>query len=319
MNVFLSSTVFDLIDVRASVERLLRKIGATPILSDGSVSAFDASPSVNSIETCLLNVDRSDLFICVLDQRYGPSLGNAGFDDVSATHLEYRRAKSRGIPIQFYIRDRLEADYTLWKRNGLHDGLRLAWAKDQRLLEFLDEHRKLENQSDRSNWLSFFSASTDLCEIIEGRLQKEILPIQLMDALRTNAMPLFSCKLTTSELVIGNLPSIQLKLSCRNVGSSPAFSVETKWSIETAKHTQPLVAPGESVSPVVIADIAGYSDISVDLELAYETAFGIRVVESNNVGYIFQRGIQNSILAGTTLNYRRFVRSQRPSIKLEER
>jgi len=223
------------------------------------------------------------------------------------------------MPIQFFVRDRLEADYSLWKRNGLDESLRLAWAKDQRLLEFLDEHRKLENQTERSNSLSIFSASTDLCDIIERRLQEQILPIQLMDALRTNAMPLFSCKLTTNELVFGNIPSIQLKLSCRNVGSSPAFSVETKWSTETDRHTQPLVALGESVSPVVIANIAGYSDISVDLEIAYETAFGIRVVESNHVGCIFQRGIQNSMLTGTTLNHRRFVRSQRPSIKLEER
>lgn len=319
MNVFLSSTIFDLIDVRASLERLLRQIGVSPILSDSSLSAFDAKPSVNSIETCLLNVDRADEFICILDQRYGPSLASAGFEDISATHLEYRRAKSQGIPIQFFVRDRLEADYAVWRRNPSDTNLKLAWTKDKRLLQFLDEHRKLENQTEHSNWFSVFTAATDLCDIVETRLQDQILPGQLMDALQSNAMPLFSCKLSSNELVVGNIPSLQLKLECRNVGSSPAFDVETKWSTEDDGHTQPLVAPGESVCPVIIANIAGHTDISVNFELSYETAFGVRVAESHNVGCIFQRGLQLSMLSGATLKYRRFIRSQRPTITLDER
>lgn len=87
MYVFLSSTVYDLLDVRSVVERSLHNAGVTPILSDSATSAFDTTPSVNSIDTCLLNVDRSDAFICILDKRYGPSLGKVGFDNVSATHL----------------------------------------------------------------------------------------------------------------------------------------------------------------------------------------------------------------------------------------
>ena len=232
MNVFLSSTIFDLIDARASVERLIREIGATPILSDSSLSAFDTTPSVNSIETCLLNVDRSNEFVCILDQRYGASLEPAGFEDISATHLEYRRAKAKGIPIHFFVRDRLEADYTVWKRNKSDENLSLPWVRDRRLLGFLHEHRKLENQTEHSNWFSIFNSATDLCDIIDMRLRIKILPAQLMDALKNNQLPLFSCKLTTNELSIGNVPSLQLKLDCRNIGSSPAFEVKTEWSIE---------------------------------------------------------------------------------------
>lgn len=319
MNVFLSSTVFDLIDVRATIERLLRQIGAVPILSDSALSAFDTTPSVNSIETCLLNVDRADAFICVLDRRYGSSLAGAGFEDISATHLEYRRAKTNQVPIHFFVRDRLEADFTVWRRNRTDENLRLPWAQGTRILEFLDEHRTLENQTEYSNWFSVFRDATDLCDVIQLRLQEQILPAQLMDALQTNSMPLFSVKLKSNELNIGNAPSLQLRLECKNIGSSPAFDVETQWSTEDTSHTTPIVAPTESVAPAIIANIASYQDISIDLNLSYETAFGIRVVESHNVGCIFQQGIQMSTLSGTTMNSRRFVRSQRPAITLDER
>ena len=54
--------------------------------------------------------------VIVLSQRYGPSLAKAGFGDYSATHLEYLRALERRKPVYMYVRDRLEADYAIWKK-----------------------------------------------------------------------------------------------------------------------------------------------------------------------------------------------------------
>lgn len=118
MRVFISSTCFDLIDVRAELAEQLKLIGITPILSDDKLSDFKVKPDVNSIETCLINVESCEEFILILDRRYGASLKDCGFDDFSATHLEYKRALENKIPVRVYVRDRLEADYSSWKRNG---------------------------------------------------------------------------------------------------------------------------------------------------------------------------------------------------------
>src|ERR1700678_3077653 len=92
MKVFIGSTVFDLLDIRGELADFLRSIDIVPILSDDKLSDFVVQHDTNSIETCLVNVDSADEIILVLDERYGPRLGAYGFDDVSATHLEYRRA-----------------------------------------------------------------------------------------------------------------------------------------------------------------------------------------------------------------------------------
>ena len=56
MRIFVSSTVFDLLDVRAEIAELLRELGIAPVMSDDKLSDFDVKQDVNSIETCLLNV-----------------------------------------------------------------------------------------------------------------------------------------------------------------------------------------------------------------------------------------------------------------------
>ena len=77
--VFVSSTVYDLLDLRAEVERHLRDLGLVPLLSDSATSGFEVAPNSNSIESCLANVRNADHFVCILSQRYGPSLKDAGY------------------------------------------------------------------------------------------------------------------------------------------------------------------------------------------------------------------------------------------------
>ena len=93
MRIFISSTCYDLVDLRAELETFFKNAGMEPVLSDSLTSDFQVSPDANSIETCLANVRTCDQFIIILSNRYGPTLGKAGHVDVSATHLEYLEAK----------------------------------------------------------------------------------------------------------------------------------------------------------------------------------------------------------------------------------
>ncbi len=112
--VFVSSTCYDLMDLRAEVEACLRDLGLIPVMSDRPTSEFEVGGYQGSITTCIENVKKCPTFVCVLSHRYGPSLGKAGFDNISATHLEYRAAIESKRRILFYARDRLLAEHQLW-------------------------------------------------------------------------------------------------------------------------------------------------------------------------------------------------------------
>ncbi len=75
MKVFISSTCYDLIDVRCELDDFLKSLGLLPVLSDSYLSDFEVQYDKNSIETCLVNVRSADIVIVILDKRYGPRLG----------------------------------------------------------------------------------------------------------------------------------------------------------------------------------------------------------------------------------------------------
>ncbi len=166
--IFVSSTCYDLLDLRAEVEAHLKDLGLAPLLSDRPSSEFEVVPDANSIETCLANVRDADAFVCILSQRYGPSLKDSGYDDVSATYLEWREAKDAGKPIYMYVRDRLEGEHAVWKRNP--SGVNLAWTKDPEIFDFLEEHRQLVAKEPRSNWYWTFRDSVELKQRLSADL-----------------------------------------------------------------------------------------------------------------------------------------------------
>jgi len=190
--VFIASTTFDLIDVRAELEELIQEIGLTPLLSDSATSDFTVLRDKNSIETCLVNVRASNYFIAVLSQRYGPSLAGAGFPDLSATHLEYREAKENNLPVYFYVRDRLESDYRIWRSNDKPKSLNLLWVKqkDFRLFDLIEEHQGLRTSSPTSNWYQTFRNSVELKNLVRRNLRIPAGRAGLERAITENNIPI---------------------------------------------------------------------------------------------------------------------------------
>jgi hypothetical protein len=307
MRVFVSSTCYDLIDLRAELEAFFRQAGVEPVMSDSLISDFQVSPDQNSIETCLANIRTCEHFIIILSSRYGPTLDKAGYPEVSATHLEYLEAKKSEIPIHMYVRDRLEADFAIWKSNRDKPDLKLTWCRsttDRRVFELLEEHRKLERTAG-NNWLWVFRNSLEL---------KERIRLDFRDALASAAVQaLFSA---------GNLPllevqgvyrsydgqSLQFTLLLRNVGKGAAVAPELevlhandRWQLKT-------LHPRDEFT--INTQWAMRSGTRIDLEtrLTYSTLQGYKFSDEAALSLWFNLG-GNASSSGVsyTLKERRYL------------
>ena len=317
MRVFVSSTVYDLLDTRAELELLLRELGISPVMSDEKLSDFNLSFDANSIETCLLNVESSDAVIVVLDQRYGPALGSYGFDNVSATHLEYRRAKQHSKPIYFYVRDRLEADYNIRQKNKGADDIKFSWVspKDLGLFDFLKEHRALNADNHQNNWLSIFTSVVDLKASIRRHFEPVIKPQVLLKAIQDNRFPLFTRDLHADVTPFAGVRSIQCRMVLKNVGLAPAFELKTHWDFEDNKpETTDLVAPNQEFRSVLIVN-AALGDVGILFTVEYRSTIGVTVRERYKVNCIIRNG---TIISGATLVARTYHNTPPPSLVLED-
>ncbi len=305
MRVFVSSTVYDLLDIRSELEAELKLLGLIPVISDRGMTEFQAVPDRNSIDACLVNLRQSEIAIFVLDKRYGPSLKAAGFDDLSATHLEYRTACEAGIPILFYVRDRLEADYCYWERekdNDKRSDLSFAWVRetrDQRIFELLQQHRRLDKNADGSNWFWTFRDSVELKQLIARDLRIPASRARLESMLRTGDVPAAAVAIDDSEHPIEHGG---LVLTVRNVGTRPLINLEWRF-VYTAEDQSPFykepvedkpdpwhqqesiswLAAGDAAEFLIVSDIVNCRD-RFNIQVQYQTTTGETITDHLQVG-----------------------------------
>jgi hypothetical protein len=174
LSVFVSSTCYDLIDLRLELAIHLESQGAIVKLSEDP-ERFAVDPTGDSIETCLRNIDSSEIVVCVVDRRYGGVFASGPHAGKSATQveIEYARSLSPRKPILFFMRDRAWNDYELLKgnieaetrwvepRNTL---ARKSWLLFANSIAAYPEHRGV------SNWVTLFRSSNDLRRIVTKRL-----------------------------------------------------------------------------------------------------------------------------------------------------
>ncbi len=109
---FVSSTCYDLSQVRADLRDFSGSLGLEPILSE--FDSFPVNPNQNTLSNCLEAVkNRTDIFVLVVGGRYG-SIADAG---KSITNLEYFEAKAKGIPKYVFVKEDILALLPIWKTN----------------------------------------------------------------------------------------------------------------------------------------------------------------------------------------------------------
>ena len=184
--IFLSSTCYDLADLRSILMDSLTAAGFSTIASDVTSSDFTLVPYKNSVETCETNVARSDLLLLILDRRYGPAIPD--FGGKSATHIEYDTAVRCRIPVVTFIRRAFLNDHRIWHKmtSSGHSAAEVAKAlghvdTTQRknsfefvpLFALFDSVRRASERG-KSNWVDSFDTAQEVSRLAPRRA-REIL------------------------------------------------------------------------------------------------------------------------------------------------
>jgi hypothetical protein len=155
---FVSSTCYDLAQVRENVAEFCATLGMASLVSERG--QFPVDPSASTIENCLKVVrERADLFLLIVGGRYG-SLAEAG---KSVTNLEYLEAKAKGIPKYVFVKREVLALLPVWRANKTADFTTVV--DTPKLFEFVEELR-----TPGDIWVFPFDSATDLISTLRNQL-----------------------------------------------------------------------------------------------------------------------------------------------------
>ena len=142
--IFISSTFFDLKQVRSSLEAFILGLGFDPVLSEKGNITY--SPDVPLDESCYREAQSCDVFVLVVGGRYGSQASgdrepeSKGFYDKyeSITRKEYESALERDIPIYILIEKSVYSEYETFKRNRENQTIKYAYVDSVNVFAFID-------------------------------------------------------------------------------------------------------------------------------------------------------------------------------------
>lgn len=158
LNIFVSSTCYDLSQIRDDIKQCIIELGHNPILSE--LKEFPINPNLSNSENCINAVkNEADIFVLLIGNKYGSVLESGK----SITNTEFITALEKGIPIYTFALKQMTALLPVWERNPDMDLANIVDSK--KVFEFLVDVRKKSGL-----WNFEFEKAQDVTEILKSQL-----------------------------------------------------------------------------------------------------------------------------------------------------
>lgn len=133
--VFISSTFYDLRQVREDIERMILDLGYDPVRNE--TGAIPYSKRESPEDSAYREIERCDILVSIIGGRFGtPSRDKSGY---SISQNELRRALERGVQVFIFIEKSVQSEYEVFRRNKHIKEVQYAVADAVEIFEFIEQ------------------------------------------------------------------------------------------------------------------------------------------------------------------------------------
>jgi len=174
LRVFISSTIRDLAFVRSSLAGQIESmLGHHAVVSESI--EFNFTGSGNIVESCMEEIEKSDVYLLVIGERYGSIVPEWG---ISITHAEYRHALATGKPVLVMVLNRIWILY--------QDG---SPSLESGLKQFIDEvssnfARNVKPFDSSDDAFAYIRAQLSI--LLKNYVRTGLNPLEIHDIIRTS-------------------------------------------------------------------------------------------------------------------------------------
>jgi hypothetical protein len=232
--IFISSTDYNLIDLRAELARYLAELGYRPILSS-SDGFHDNSPDLEPWESCLQVLQTAYVMVLVIDGKYGEPFEWKEFASfigdrrVSPTHAEYILAHKTKMRMLVFIRKEILTHYQSYRSalkfaNGDKKIARENLSKTLpkhiafETLEFVEEVKTTRSIP----WIKPFENVTDIKQEIQKKMLNELAELFLFKNKHLESV------VRAFSSVLDDLPEEKRKETLQKIGATKELVTEVE-------------------------------------------------------------------------------------------
>ena len=136
--VFISSTYYDLKNVRADLDRFIKEQGYEPVLNEHGNIPYGSEKKLE--EYCDKEIELCDILVSIIGGRFGSESLNKKY---SISQQELRAAIDLNKPIYIFIEKNVLAEFRTFEKNKDAEHIKYASVDDKRIYQFIDEVQSL--------------------------------------------------------------------------------------------------------------------------------------------------------------------------------
>ncbi len=185
--VFISSTFYDLRQVREDLERFIRELGYDPIRHETGSIPYGKEEAPE--EYAYREVELSDIIISIIGGRFGSeSRQESGY---SISQKELKRALELGIQVFIFIEKNVQFEFSTYGLNKEKKSIKYHSVDNTKVFEFIEQLHQLP----RNNPITSFETSVDIITYLKSQWaglfqrflqdEKRLTEIKVLDEMKS--------------------------------------------------------------------------------------------------------------------------------------
>ena len=190
--IFISSTFYDLKQVRSDIERSIRELGYEPVRHETGAVPYSKDERLES--GAYREIDLSDVIVFIMGGRFGSeSEEEPGY---SISQVELKRALDSGIPVFIFVEGSVLNEYDTYKLNKDSTKIQYSSVNNIKVFQFLEELYSLP----RNNPITQFEVAGDITNFLKEQFaglfhrflqeQKRLKEVRVLDEMNSVAKTL---------------------------------------------------------------------------------------------------------------------------------
>ena len=159
--VFVSSTFYDLRQVREDLDRFISELGYEAVLhEEGDIAYGKDSPPEGYVHR---EIELCDILVCVIGGRFGTESQDQ--PGSSITQLELKSALENQVQVFVFIEQGVYSEYRTYLLNKETSGINYRYVDDHRVYDFIEAVHKLP----KNNPITPFHTASDIIEFLKNQ------------------------------------------------------------------------------------------------------------------------------------------------------
>jgi len=154
--IFLSSTFYDLRQIRADLERFIKQMGYEPILHERGKVPYGAEKKLEHY--CYKELEICDIVVAIVGGRFGSPSEQLPY---SISQVELKTAVEKGRPLFIFVERRVMAEYRTYLKNKTVS-IEYTFVDSKEVYRFIEEVEALSN----NNPIFTFETAQDISDLL---------------------------------------------------------------------------------------------------------------------------------------------------------